>query len=116
MEAASGLSALALLGGMGLALTALPAGAQQITCASNSDGMVHATEAATYAAQRFDQAADGRDKMTQERPPRIRKAVCRRPTKHGAHPRIAGGCRGPEAQSCPAAGTEPRSAGCSGER
>jgi EF hand domain-containing protein len=66
MKATPGLSALALLGGMGLALTALPAGAQQMTCDTNSDGMVHATEATTCAAQRFDQAAGGQQEMTQE--------------------------------------------------
>jgi EF hand len=66
MKAASGLSALALLGGMGSALTALPAGAQQMTCDTNSDGMVHATEAVTCAAQRFDEAAAGHEEMTQE--------------------------------------------------
>ena len=66
MKATSGLSALARLGGMGLALAALPAGAQQMTCDSNSDGMVHATEAVTCAAQRFDEAAAGHEEMTQE--------------------------------------------------
>jgi hypothetical protein len=66
MRANSGLSALALLGGMGLALAALPASAQQMTCDTNSDGMVHATEAATCAAQRFEEAAGGQQEMTQE--------------------------------------------------
>ena len=67
MKATSGLSALALLGAMGLALTTLPADAQQMTCDTNSDGMVHATEAVTCAAQRFDEAAGGQEQMTQER-------------------------------------------------
>ena len=66
MKATSGLSAFAMLGGMGLALTTLPAGAQQMTCDTNSDGMVHATEAVTCAAQRFDEAAGGQEEMTQE--------------------------------------------------
>jgi EF hand len=66
MEANSGLRALTLLSGIGLALAALPASAQQMTCDTNSDGMVHATEAATCAAQRFDEAAGGRREMTQE--------------------------------------------------
>jgi EF hand len=66
MEANSGLRALTLLGGIGLALAALPASAQQMTCDTNSDGMVHATEAATCAAQRFDEAAGGQREMTQE--------------------------------------------------
>ena len=66
MKATSGLSALALLGGLGLALTPLPAAAQQMTCDTNSDGMVHASEAVTCAAQRFDQAAGGQAEMTQE--------------------------------------------------
>jgi hypothetical protein len=66
MKATSGLSALALLGGVGLALTALPSDAQQMTCDTNSDGIVHATEAVTCAAQRFDEAASGQEEMTQE--------------------------------------------------
>lgn len=66
MRANCGLSALALLGGMGLALAALPASAQQMTCDTNSDGMVHATEAAICAAQRFDEASGGGPEMTQE--------------------------------------------------
>ena len=66
MKATSGLSAFAMLGGMALALTTLPAGAQQMTCDTNSDGMVHATEAVTCAAQRFDEAAGGQEEMTQE--------------------------------------------------
>ena len=66
MKATSGLSALALLGGMGLALAALPASAQQMTCDTNADGMVDATEAATCAEQRFDEGAGGQEEMTQE--------------------------------------------------
>ena len=64
MKATSGLSAFALLGG--LALAALPASAQQMACDSNADGMVDATEAATCAGQRFDEAAGGQEEMTQE--------------------------------------------------
>ena len=39
MTPSSGLSALALLGGMGLAIAALPASAQQMVCDSNADGI-----------------------------------------------------------------------------
>jgi hypothetical protein len=35
-----------------------------MTCDTNSDGMVHATEAVTCAAQRFDEAAAGQEEMT----------------------------------------------------
>ena len=66
MKIKGGLSALALLGGMGVALTALPASAQQMACDTNADGMVDATEAATCAEQRFDEATGGQDEMTQE--------------------------------------------------
>lgn len=66
MKATSGLSALALLGGLGLALAALPASAQQMACDTNADGMVDATEAATCAAQRFDEAAGGQEEMAPE--------------------------------------------------
>lgn len=66
MKAPYGLSALALLGGMGLALAALPASAQQMACDTNADGMVDATEAATCAARRFEEAAGGQEEMTQE--------------------------------------------------
>ena len=66
MTPSSGLSALALLGGMGLAIAALPASAQQMVCDSNADGMVDATEATACAAQRFDEAAVGQEEMTQE--------------------------------------------------
>ena len=60
------LSALALLGGIALALAALPASAQQKACDSNADGMVDATEAATCDEQRFDEATGGQEEMTQE--------------------------------------------------
>lgn len=66
MKINRGLSAFALLGGMGLALTALPASAQQMSCDTNQDGMIDAAEAATCDQQRFDQATGGQEEMTQE--------------------------------------------------
>jgi hypothetical protein len=66
MKINRGLSAFALLSGMGLALTALPASAQQMSCDTNQDGTIDATEAATCDQQRFDQATGGQEEMTQE--------------------------------------------------
>jgi hypothetical protein len=66
MKINGGLSALALLGGMGVALAALPASAQQKPCDSNADGTVDSIEAATCDEQRFDEATGGQEEMTQE--------------------------------------------------
>jgi hypothetical protein len=66
MRIHGGLSALALLGWMGLALTALPASAQQMSCDTNQDGVIDATEAATCDQRRFDAATGGQDEMTEE--------------------------------------------------
>ena len=66
MKVNGGLSALALLGGLGFAVAALPASAQQKPCDSNADGMVDAIEAATCDEQRFEEATGGQEEMTQE--------------------------------------------------
>jgi hypothetical protein len=66
MKVNGGLSAFALVGGMGFALAALPGSAQQMPCDSNADGMVDAIEAATCDERRFEEAAGGQEEMTQE--------------------------------------------------
>ena len=66
MKITGAVSALALLGGLGLALTALPASAQQMACDTNADGVIDANEAATCSEQRFEEAAGGQDEMTEE--------------------------------------------------
>ena len=66
MKITGAVSALALVGGLGLALTALPASAQQMACDTNADGMIDANEAATCSEQRFQEATGGQEEMTEE--------------------------------------------------
>ncbi|HEX5796376.1 MAG TPA: hypothetical protein VFY19_11090 [Geminicoccaceae bacterium] len=66
MKITGGLSALALLGGISLGLTTLPASAQQMACDTNADGSIDSAEAATCGDQRFERATEGQDEMTQE--------------------------------------------------